>query len=44
MLKEKDDKVGALVINHEETLGVNSRVKLAEVEAILRKRINNKFS
>ena len=42
MLKEKDEKVGALVINHEETLGVNSRVQLAEVEAILRKRINNK--
>ena len=42
MLKEKDEKVGALVINYEETLGVNSRVQLAEVEAILRKRINNK--
>lgn len=42
MLKEKNEKVGALVINHEETLGVNSRVQLAEVEAILRKRINNK--
>ena len=42
MMKEKNQKVGALVINHEETLGVNSRVQLAEVEAILRKRINNK--
>ena len=42
MLKEKNEKVGAVVINHEETLGVNSRVQLAEVEAILRKRINNK--
>ena len=42
MLKEKNEKVGALVINYEETLGVNSRVQLAEVEAILRKRINNK--
>ncbi|WP_299995995.1 bifunctional UDP-N-acetylglucosamine diphosphorylase/glucosamine-1-phosphate N-acetyltransferase GlmU [uncultured Clostridium sp.] len=42
MLKEKNEKVGALVINFEETLGVNSRVQLAEVEAILRKRINNK--
>lgn len=42
MLKEKNEKVGALVINHEETLGVNSRVQLAEVESILRKRINNK--
>lgn len=42
MLKEKKEKVGALVIDFEETLGVNSRVQLAEVEAILRKRINNK--
>ena len=42
MLKEKNEKVGALVINHEETLGVNSRVQLAEVESILRRRINNK--
>lgn len=42
MMKEKNEKVGALVINYEETLGVNSRVQLAEVEAILRKRINNK--
>ena len=42
MLKEKGEKVGALVIDYEETLGVNSRVQLAEVEAILRKRINNK--
>ena len=42
MMKEKNEKVGALVINYEETLGVNSRAQLAEVEAILRKRINNK--
>ena len=42
MMKEKNEKVGALVISYEETLGVNSRVQLAEVEAILRKRINNK--
>lgn len=42
MLKEKGEKVGALIIDHEETLGVNSRVQLAEVEAILRKRINDK--
>ena len=42
MMKEKNEKVGALVRNYEETLGVNSRVQLAEVEAILRKRINNK--
>lgn len=42
MLKEKKEKVGALAINYEEILGVNSRVQLAEVEAVLRKRINNK--
>lgn len=42
MLKEKNEKVGALVISYEETLGVNSRIQLAEVEAVLRKRINNK--
>ena len=42
MLKEKNEKVGALVISYEETLGVNSRVQLAEVEAVLRKRISNK--
>ena len=34
MMKEKNEKVGALVINYEETLGVNSRAQLAEVEAI----------
>lgn len=42
MLKNKNEKVGALIIDHEETLGVNSRAQLAEVEAILRRRINNK--
>lgn len=42
ILKNKGEKVGAIVIDEEETLGVNSRVQLAEVEAILRKRINNK--
>ena len=42
MLKDKAERVGALVIDHEETLGVNSRLQLSEVEAILRKRINNK--
>ena len=42
MLKDKNEKVGALIIDYEETLGVNSRLQLSEVEVILRKRINNK--
>ena len=40
ILKEQDKKVGAVVIDYEETIGVNSRVQLAEAEEILRKRIN----
>ncbi|GAB6168595.1 bifunctional UDP-N-acetylglucosamine diphosphorylase/glucosamine-1-phosphate N-acetyltransferase GlmU [Clostridium carnis] len=40
ILKEKGSKVGAVVIDYEETIGVNSRVQLAEAEEILRKRIN----
>ena len=34
------EKIGAMVTNFEETLGVNSRSELAVVENILRKRIN----
>ena len=40
ILKEKGSKVGAVVIDYEETIGVNSRVQLAEAENILRDRIN----
>lgn len=40
ILKENGKKVGAVVIDYEETIGVNSRVQLAEAEEILRKRIN----
>lgn len=40
ILKEKDEKVGAMVVDFEETLGVNSKVQLAEVDRILRNRIN----
>ncbi|MGL5353980.1 MAG: bifunctional UDP-N-acetylglucosamine diphosphorylase/glucosamine-1-phosphate N-acetyltransferase GlmU [Clostridium sp.] len=40
ILKEQGKKVGAVVIDYEETIGVNSRVQLAEAEEILRKRIN----
>ncbi|MBQ6820641.1 MAG: bifunctional UDP-N-acetylglucosamine diphosphorylase/glucosamine-1-phosphate N-acetyltransferase GlmU [Clostridium sp.] len=42
ILKRKDKKVGALAIDYDETIGVNSRVQLAEAEEILRKRINKR--
>ena len=42
IFKKKDLRVGAVVIDFEETLGVNSRVQLAQADEILRKRINNK--
>lgn len=42
ILKSEGQKVGAVVIDFEETLGVNSRAQLAQVETILRKRINAK--
>lgn len=40
ILKEEGEKVGAIVIDYEETIGVNSRVQLAEAEEILKNRIN----
>ncbi|MBE6053478.1 MAG: bifunctional UDP-N-acetylglucosamine diphosphorylase/glucosamine-1-phosphate N-acetyltransferase GlmU [Clostridium sartagoforme] len=40
ILKSEGKKVGALSIDYEETIGVNSRIQLAEAEEILRKRIN----
>ncbi|ASW42078.1 bifunctional UDP-N-acetylglucosamine diphosphorylase/glucosamine-1-phosphate N-acetyltransferase GlmU [Clostridium isatidis] len=40
ILKNEGKKVGAIVIDYEETIGVNSRVQLAEAEEILRNRIN----
>ena len=42
ILKEEGKKVGALVTDYEDTIGVNSRVQLAEAEEILRNRINLK--
>ena len=42
ILKERNLKIGALAVEFEETLGVNSRVDLAEAEIVLRKRINKK--
>lgn len=40
ILKSTGKKVGAVVIDYEETIGVNSRIQLAEAEEILRNRIN----
>ncbi|MBU3105773.1 bifunctional UDP-N-acetylglucosamine diphosphorylase/glucosamine-1-phosphate N-acetyltransferase GlmU [Clostridium gasigenes] len=40
ILKNNGKKVGAVVTDYEETIGVNSRVQLAEAEEILRNRIN----
>jgi len=40
ILKDQGDRVGAVVTNFEETMGVNSRAQLAQVEYELRKRIN----
>ncbi|MBU3137471.1 bifunctional UDP-N-acetylglucosamine diphosphorylase/glucosamine-1-phosphate N-acetyltransferase GlmU [Clostridium gasigenes] len=40
ILKNNGKKVGAVVIDYEETIGVNSRVQLAEAEEILKNRIN----
>lgn len=42
ILKAKGEKVGALVTDYEDTIGVNSRAQLAEAEGILRNRINQK--
>lgn len=42
IMKKKGYKVGAEVIDLEETLGVNSRVQLYEAEEIMRARINKR--
>lgn len=41
ILKAEGKKVGAVVTEYEETIGVNSRAQLAEAEEILRSRINS---
>ena len=41
ILKEAGKRVGAVVADYEDTIGVNSRDQLAEAEEILRSRINN---
>ena len=42
ILKNKGEKLGAMPVPFEETMGVNSRLQLAEVEQIMRRRINDK--
>lgn len=42
ILKAQDKKIGAVVTDYEDTIGVNSRIQLAEAEEILRNRINKK--
>ena len=41
ILKEAGKRVGAVVADYEDTIGVNARDQLAEAEEILRSRINN---
>lgn len=41
ILKSEGKKVGAMITDFEETLGVNSRGELSQAESIMRKRINN---
>ncbi|MBD7910958.1 bifunctional UDP-N-acetylglucosamine diphosphorylase/glucosamine-1-phosphate N-acetyltransferase GlmU [Clostridium cibarium] len=42
ILKNEGKRIGAVVTDYEDTIGVNSRVQLAEAEEILRNRINEK--
>jgi bifunctional UDP-N-acetylglucosamine pyrophosphorylase/glucosamine-1-phosphate N-acetyltransferase len=42
ILESEGEKIGAVVTEYEETIGVNSRVQLAEAEEILKNRINLK--
>lgn len=42
ILRAENKKVGAMITDFEETIGVNSRVELSIAEGILRKRINKK--
>ncbi|MDP4144524.1 MAG: bifunctional UDP-N-acetylglucosamine diphosphorylase/glucosamine-1-phosphate N-acetyltransferase GlmU [Bacillota bacterium] len=42
ILEKEDQKIGAIPVPFEETLGVNSRVELSQVERLMRNRINIK--
>ncbi|MHC6181437.1 bifunctional UDP-N-acetylglucosamine diphosphorylase/glucosamine-1-phosphate N-acetyltransferase GlmU [Clostridium sp. JNZ X4-2] len=40
ILKSKGEKIGALPVNAQEIMGVNSRIQLSEAEKVMRNRIN----
>lgn len=42
ILKNQGKKIGALPVPFEETMGVNSRIQLADAEKVMRRRINRK--
>ncbi|AKA71347.1 bifunctional UDP-N-acetylglucosamine diphosphorylase/glucosamine-1-phosphate N-acetyltransferase GlmU [Clostridium scatologenes] len=42
ILKDQEKKIGALPVPFEETMGVNSRIQLADAEKVMRRRINRK--
>lgn len=42
ILKSQGEKIGALPVPFEETMGVNSRIQLADAEKVMRRRINRK--
>ncbi|AKN33041.1 bifunctional N-acetylglucosamine-1-phosphate uridyltransferase/glucosamine-1-phosphate acetyltransferase [Clostridium carboxidivorans P7] len=42
ILKNQGEKIGALPVPFEETMGVNSRIQLADAEKVMRRRINRK--
>lgn len=42
ILKNKGEKVGAMITDVDEIAGVNSRIHLAEVERLMRNKINNR--
>ncbi|NMM62153.1 bifunctional UDP-N-acetylglucosamine diphosphorylase/glucosamine-1-phosphate N-acetyltransferase GlmU [Clostridium sp. P21] len=42
ILKNQGEKIGALPVPFEETMGVNSRIQLADAEKVMRRRINKK--
>ncbi|PRR78396.1 Bifunctional protein GlmU [Clostridium liquoris] len=41
ILKSNGQKIGAIPVEFEETMGVNSRLQLADVGKVMRRRINN---
>ena len=41
ILKNKGERIGALPVNFEEVMGVNSRLQLSKAERVMRNRVNN---